>query len=76
MLPMLIAGDLFLKLGNATLTQGYYVSLSADQRSIVWARWLDDEGPDHSTQKSLALDHVTCVSSSQVRASATVPAVG
>jgi hypothetical protein len=43
------------------------VRLHADQSSIVWAPWRDDEGADETAEKSLPLARITCVSAGKVR---------
>ena len=68
-LPMLLAGDVFVKPGDWTgLRNKRFLRLSADQSRVVWTPWRRDEGRDDTAEKSAPASRLTCVSEEVERA--------
>jgi hypothetical protein len=74
-LPLLLAGDIFLKPGDWTGRKNRrYLRLSADQGELIWAPWNDDEGADDSTSKGVPMSQITCVTATKARSRSCNPA--
>ena len=62
-LPMLLAGDVWVKPGEWTnMRHKRFLRLSADQAQLLWAPWRSDEGSDDSVERSSDISRLTCVS--------------